>query len=209
MMKLKMCNDIIDSIDCNQILIKNNIFEEGYVYVYILQLNDFSLKSQSLIIKSEKDEIVFDMKKDGFYTLCRIKIPRDQTKPVYYYNSNFYFNEQKVDLQELVELNTNITELEINYTYFFQICRLKRCYIDIAKKVIDNSTSIKCSKSIINKNEDIYKRDLLWSAINVIQYLVEYQQFEEADYLLKRITGCNGLCNCNNQEKEQDCGCGH
>lgn len=203
-----MYNNIIN-IDCNHILIRgSNIFEKGCVYVYILQLNDSNPKSQSLIIKSKEDKIVFTIGKDGFYTLCKIKIPRDQTKPAYYYNSNFYFNKQKIDLQELIELNPKATELEIDYTYFFQICRLKKCYIDIAKRIIDDTASIRCSNSVINKKEDIYKRDLLWSAINVIQYLVEQQQFEEASRLLKRITGCNGLCNYNNQ-KEQDCGCGH
>jgi hypothetical protein len=43
--------------------------------------------------------------------------------------------------------------------------------------------------------ELIYKRDLLWSALNVIKYMIEIDQYEEAERLLERIMGCNGLCN--------------
>lgn len=199
-----MCNNIIN-IDCEHVLIKDNkIVQEDFVYVYILQLNDSNPISQSLIIKSQEDEIVFTIGEDGFYTLCKIRIPRDQTKPVYYYNSKFYFNKEEVGLQELVELNPNVTKLEIDYTYFFQICKLKKCYTNIAQKIIDSSTS--CNNTV--QSDSIYKRDLLWSTINVLQYLVEQQQYEEAQRLLKRVTGCNGLCdNC--YSNNQDCGCGH
>ena len=59
-------------------------------------------------------------------------------------------------------------------------------------------------------SEDIYKRDLVWSALKVIKLLVEKDNFEEAERLLERITGCNGLCNdpCYTN-KPCGCGCGH
>jgi len=46
---------------------------------------------------------------------------------------------------------------------------------------------------------------LLWSAINVITYLAETEQFEEAERLVERIMGCNGLCD---SDEENSCGCG-
>jgi len=54
----------------------------------------------------------------------------------------------------------------------------------------------------------IYKRDLLWSAMNVIKYLVEMDQLEEAQRLLEEITACNGLCSSSQPEFTSNCGCG-
>jgi len=51
---------------------------------------------------------------------------------------------------------------------------------------------------------------LVWSALKVIKLLVEKDNFEEAQRLLERITGCNGLCTdpCYTN-KPCGCGCGH
>jgi len=72
------------------------------------------------------------------------------------------------------------------------------------KKVLDERTSIQCNNTGVDKG-DLYKRDLLLSAINVITYLAEMEQFEEAERLLERISGCNGLCDTTSSSS---CGCG-
>ena len=55
-----------------------------------------------------------------------------------------------------------------------------------------------------------YKRDLLWAALSVIEYLVEMCQMEEAQRILKEIAGCNGLCPeaLDNTSNNSGCGCG-
>jgi hypothetical protein len=51
----------------------------------------------------------------------------------------------------------------------------------------------------------ILKRDLVWAALNVIQYMIDFNQLAEAQRLLERINGCNGLCS---SEDTGDKGCG-
>ena len=40
----------------------------------------------------------------------------------------------------------------------------------------------------------MYKRDLVWATLNVINYLIEDGLFEEAQKILEEIQSCNGIC---------------
>jgi len=40
----------------------------------------------------------------------------------------------------------------------------------------------------------IYRRDLIWITINVINYLTQDCLLEEAQQILELIQGCNGIC---------------
>ena len=196
------CNKIIYDKDCNIIIQED--FDQNYVYVYILQLNRTTGLDSETIIKTKEDcNVIFEFKEDGFYTLLTIKVPTNPLMPYYYKNGSFYKNITEVELEELIETNPEISKLDITYDYYFKTCQLKKCYIDICYNIFDQETSLNCGYS--NKNKDIiYKRDLLLSAINVITYLAEMEQFEEAERLLERIIGCNGLC----KQQENNCGCG-
>jgi hypothetical protein len=45
-------------------------------------------------------------------------------------------------------------------------------------------------------------------AINTINYMIEHEQLAEAERILERIGGCNGLCkNEYNKFPNHDCGC--
>ena len=57
-------------------------------------------------------------------------------------------------------------------------------------------------------SELIYKRDLVWMAINVVKYLTQCEQLAEADRVIKTIQGCNGLCvSTNLTNSTNGCGC--
>lgn len=202
------CNKIYFDKNCNTIV--NDTFEEGYVYVYILQLNQtYDTKNQTIIRTNIDDEIKFDLGLDGFYTLITIKISTDISKPYYYKNGKFYKNIKEVELSEIINVNPEISEVEVNYDYYFQTCHLRQCYVSICQKIFDSQANIDCNKSNLDK-ELVYKRDLVWSALNVIKYMAEQDQFEEAERLLEKITRCNGLCpnsGCGCKSVPKDCGC--
>ena len=197
-----MCDKIITDRDCNTI-VQYEEFLEPYVYVYILQLNKANGEtiSQTLVRTSVEDKIRFTIGQDGFYTLCKLKVPKDSTKPYYYKDSKFYKGDTEIDLQELVETNHSITGVDISYYYYFQLCKLRACYIALAQQVLDERSGIRCDNDV--KSSSIYKRDLVWSAINTIMYMAEIEQFEEAERLLESIVGCNGLCD----KEYSNCGC--
>lgn len=201
-----ICDKIVSDKDCNTI-VKNEGFNPNYIYIYILQLNKTGNKtiSQTFLKTNPTEEIKFTIGQDGYYTLCKLKVPLDNSKPYYYKDGRFmYKGIKEVSLYELLSVNPEVSELKITYYYYFQLCKLKKCYMNAANKVLNERTSIECNSNGVNK-EDIYKRDLLQSAINVITYLVEMEQFEEAQRLLERISGCNGLCDTTSSNS---CGCG-
>ena len=185
-----ICNKIISDKDCNTI-VQNEGFDPEYIYVYLLQLNKTNNKTiGQTFFKTESDQdIKFTIGQDGYYTLCKLKVPLDISKPYYYKDGKFmYKGLREATLQEMLNVNPEVSQLDITYYYYFQLCKLRKCYVDIAKKIIDNRASVNCNNNGVDR-KDIYKRDLLLSAINVITYLAEMEQFEEAERLLERISG--------------------
>lgn len=197
-----MCDKIIYDKNCNTI-VQNEVYDDNFVYVYILQLNTLNkyTYNQTVIRDSEETPILFTIGKDGYYTLCRMIVPKDPLNPYYYKDGKFYNNIREVSLQELIEVNPEVSKIDITYFQYFQTCKIRKCFIKICQDILDTSASIKCDNNVVDK-ELVYKRDLLWSTLNVIQYMVDFEQFEEASRLLERISSCNGLCNDNS-----DCGC--
>lgn len=198
-----MCDKIIADINCNTI-VQNEEFDPNYVYIYIFQLNryDGSTTSQTFVKTNAEDVIKFTIGEDGYYTLCKLQVPLSNKCPYYYKEGRFYKNIEEVSLNELLQVNPEVSGIGITYYYYFQLCKLRKCYIEEAQKVINSTATIRCNNSSI----DTYKRDLLWSAINVITYMAEMEQFEEAERLLERIVGCNGLCE--SEYNRCSCGCG-
>lgn len=202
------CNKIIYDRNCNTIIQEDN-YDSNYAFVYVLQLNQTTgITSQVFIKTSEEEPIIFNIGLDGFYTLVTLKVPKDPQSEYYYQNEDFYHNGTKIELQELIELNPNVSGIETIYDYYFQTCKLRKCFIDICYQIFDIQNPSNCINSKLDPNL-IYKRDLIWSALNVIKYMSEMDQYEEAERLLERIVGCNGLCNnqCHGSHNNSNCGC--
>ena len=198
------CYKIYANRKC-QTVIENDEFNPGYVYVYILQRNKQSCSKLNQVVIREKpeDEIIFNIQEDGYYLLCKIIVPKDITKPYFYQQGKFYKGTQEVELQELIDVNPEVSKLQISYEDYFQTCHLRQCFINICQEIFKGTQSLRCGTEILDKTL-IYKRDLLWSALNVIKYLVEFKQFDEAERLLNNITKCNGLCD---NKPNKKCGC--
>lgn len=205
------CNRITYDKNCNTV-VQGDVFDPEYVYVYVLQLNQTTGIISNIFIRTKEDETpTFGLGLDGFYTLVTLKIPNGPGTEYYYSNGSFYHFYKTMELQTLLEMNPAVTKLDITYDYYFQTCRLRKCYINVCYQIFDSKASISCNNQGFDRNL-IYKRDLLWSALNVIKYMVAMDQFEEAERLLEKITACNGLCNnqqnrCNNKTKFNSCGC--
>lgn len=120
-----------------------------------------------------------------------------------------------VPLDELLEINhkahgNTVYRAEKDYV---SICFLRKCYINLCNQILNNRGFSSCwSKSKID-SELIYKRDLVWMAINVITYLTETHSdcnptLSEVERIIENINGCNGLCtSASIKLNKYDCGC--
>ena len=203
------CNKIIHDKNCN-IIVQEDNYDINYAFVYILQLNRTTgITSQVFIKTSEEEQIMFDLGLDGFYTLVTIKLSKTPGEGYYFYEGKFYKSGLEVELQEIVEVNPEVSGIEITYDYYFQTCRLKKCFINVCYQIFDSKVFTTCDNFKIDPNIT-YKRDLIWAALNVIRYMVEIDQYEEAERLLEEILGCNGLCKnyeCLESHNNSNCGC--
>lgn len=107
-------------------------------------------------------------------------------------------------LEEIVERNTENTTLSRVTKDYVSICFLRKCYINLCQQILNSKAFDKCLNKI--NNELTLKRDMVWMAINVINYMTEFNQLHEVARLIERITSCNGLCP-NNSKINGGCGC--
>lgn len=174
-------------------------------------------------------EISIPVEFDGWFTVIHLVLPsvewykREKEKTegsaislyniVYFTNGKTiykYLNgiEQEVSLEEVLEINpidTTISRVEKDY---ISICFLRKCYINLCQQIFEGRGFSKCFDRTKISSELIYKRDLVWMAINVIKYLTECSQLAEVERLIESINGCNGLCdNSNITSNTNGCGC--
>lgn len=91
---------------------------------------------------------------------------------------------------------------------FFSIINTRGCYLDLVKDLFESRALTGCfSKSNIDP-ELIFKRDLVWMTLNIIEYLVDVGQLEEAQrYITILHQNCNGICKSKNNDSSNGCGC--
>lgn len=113
----------------------------------------------------------------------------------------------QVTIDDILEINTVNTTISRISRDFVSICFLRKCCINLYQQIFNDRGISKCWNKI--NSELIYKRDLVWMAINVVKYLTQCGQLAEADRVIKTIQGCNGLCvSTNLTNNTNGCGCG-
>ena len=114
----------------------------------------------------------------------------------------------QVTIDDILEINTVDTTISRISRDFVSICFLRKCYINLCQQIFNDRGISKCWNKNKVDSELIYKRDLVWMAINVVKYLTQCEQLAEADRVIKTIQGCNGLCvSTNLTNNTNGCGC--
>lgn len=166
---------------------------------------------------------------DGWFSLIHLVLPsvewfnkeKDKTEGsalglydiVYFIDENAVFkyingNIQQVDISEILEINPTNTTISKVSEDFISICFLQKCYINLCKQILDDRGFSSCWNKNKIDSELVYKRDLVWMAINVIKYLTECEQLMEVERIIETINGCNGLCSSSSSSNNSNgCGC--
>lgn len=181
------------------------------------------------------DESDMIMEQDGIHEVVHIILPTqewlnhvlthspeslDAYYGIYYYdtsNSNYMKFDSgksyKTSIEEILQINAippiDITELTTTIIRSskstFCLCKLRECFYQICKNLLQ-SYPVKCPENQDSQWE--YYRDIIWMTINVIKYLLEKEQFYEAQRILEEVTYCGSICNnVNTIKKSSNCGC--
>lgn len=203
---MRNCDRIRTDRECNIII--EDEFDENYVNIYIIKHTDASGNVTSMLsLKTkESDQVICDFKVDGNYNICKIDVPLNEANLYYYKDGKFYKNIKEVELKEIISVNPEVSKLNFEYENYFCKCHLWQCYVKICQDIFDRRASVKCDTPNID-SALIYKRDLLNSTLNVIDYMTSLGQYTEAQRLLERISGCNGLCDTSANNSCNRCGC--
>ena len=116
-------------------------------------------------------------------------------------------DEEPASIRELLERNIEGTTIKKCKVDIFYTGFLQECYINYCRELFGKLMA-HCQPNCIPKNSknDSFARDFLWMTLNVIDYLIQYKQFSEAQRILEEINYCGGFCN--NMPNEQTTGCG-
>lgn len=129
---------------------------------------------------------------------------------IYKYKLGVDDSPQEVPIYYLTDLNLNSGKYPVYICEkdYISICFLRKCYINLCKQIFNSRGFSSCQNGNKVDSELVYKRDLVWMAINVIKYLTECEQLAEVERIIETIQGCNGLCTSTNiTSKTNGCNC--
>lgn len=213
---------------------KNKFRYSDTVSIDVLQLNrSTEQKVQNPVFTvrdSQVKPVQLPVSFDGWFTVCHIVIPNEKWfqrelkketgSALNLYNTVYYSNGAKiykyinneiteVSIEELINRNIEDTTISIVKKDYVSVCFLRKCYINLCQQLFNSNIISECSNNRKNNCDLVFQRDLIWMALNVIQYLTELNQLSEAERIIEQLgRGCNGLCKQTfEQLSKSGCGC--
>lgn len=176
------------------------------------------------------DSSTFTVEDDGLYKISHIILPNQDwiSEVTIYpndlakYNNIYYYNtlqskmykyvsgaSQEVTLSEILTsdysdyvVGTPTSTIVRSDKNTFIMSHTDECFNNICKSLLSKLPK-ECNTSKLS--DDIFKRDLLWMAINVMKYCLRLNMFYEAQRYLENIKGCGWCTNTN--LNGSTCGC--
>ena len=165
------------------------------------------------------DSCVFKAKRDGYYVIDHFIIPNmkwlENASEEYkqYYETIYITDGQKLykliedqleecTVKEIMERNIEGTTIKKCKVELFFTGNLQQCYINFCKNLF-NTALTSCPPS----NSDTYTRDFIWMTLNVIDYLIGFKQFMEAQRMIENFEKCGGFCKTDVKNNVRSCGC--
>lgn len=175
------------------------------------------------------DLINIPVKFDGWFTVIHLVLPtkewfdkeisKQEGSAVGLYNIVYYSDgttiykyingqSQETTIEEVIEVNPVDTTISKVGQDYVSICFLRKCYINLCQQIFNSRGFSPCWNKNNIDSDLIFRRDLVWMAINVIKYLTECEQLAEVERIIETIKGCNGLCVSSDvTSKISGCGC--
>lgn len=146
---------------------------------------------------------------DTVYYVRDSKIYKKSVEKVLTETINYRYTlgvEKEVTIRELLERNVEGTTIQKCQIDIFYTGYLQECYINHCRSLFNNLMT-HCRPNCKPKDVDYFSRDFLWMTLNVMDYLIERGQFNEAQRILEEINYCGGFCNNIKNDDKSMCGC--
>lgn len=163
----------------------------GYVYLHVYQ--KITTTVESIIQETYTDSSSsISLTTDGYYIISELKLRSTETPGEYYVlGEDIYTPEGELILLEDLML---IEDLEIRtdanvLSYYY----IEKYYIDLVKSKFLKGM---CSCACINDLDKI-TIDTLTMGIEVLDILIKYSQFYEAERMVEQLSVCTGIVNTN------------
>lgn len=174
-----------------------NIDRDGWLTIYYLVL-----PTKEWFIRASKTPNILDLYDIVYYV---------SKGNVYWYQSNTQEFGQVHQLQELIDL-AQLPNVKTTLSYTkadrVSIFNLEKCYINLCQQIFESRGFSQCYNKNNIDSELIYKRDLVWMALNVIKYLAECNQPYEVERIIELLYSCNGVCGDKKvRSNGKGCGC--
>ena len=174
-----------------------NIDRDGWLTIYYLVL-----PTKEWFIRASKASNILDLYDIVYYV---------SKGNVYWYQSNTQEFGQVHQLQELIDL-AQLPNVKTTLSYAkadrVSIFNLEKCYINLCQQIFESRGFSQCYNKNNIDSELIYKRDLVWMAINIIKYLAECNQPYEVERIIELLYSCNGVCGDKKvRSNGKGCGC--
>ena len=213
---------------------KNKFRYSDTVSIDVLQLNKSTgqqIQNPVFTIRDSKiNPVQLQVSFDGWFTICHIVIPNKQwfdkefekstDSALNLYDTIYYSDGAKiykyinneiieVSVGELINRNIEGTTISIVKKDYVSVCFLRKCYVNLCQQLFNLNIISECSNNKKDNCDLIFQRDLIWMALNVIQYMTELNQLAEAERIIEQLgRGCNGLCKQTfEQLSKSGCGC--
>lgn len=194
--------------------------------VLVISVTNKKVSEEILVqnVVTEPDTtITIQLPNDGRYSISQTIVPKTSIyfKTLNFSNTIYGYNPETkvfqklinnqwedVDVSEIIQRNTVGTNLLRYENTYFSICYLYKCYLDWCNQIFP--ILLKNCKGGCEEldSELVFKRDFVWMTINVLNYYIALCKYEQAQQLLERVMGCNGVCNTVNSSNVKISGCG-
>ena len=170
------------------------------------------------------DSCTFNVTEDGYYAIDHIILPNmkwwrnikeeclKQYETIYITDAEKVYkiiDNQPVEctMKEILERNIEGTTIKKCRIDVFFTGNLQQCYINRCKSIFNNLLN-QCAPNSHSYDDNIYARDFVWMTLNIVDYLVGFKQFMEAERIVEMFRTCGGFCDLYSHPGHKHIGCG-
>lgn len=159
------------------------------------------------------DQTDYVFKDDGLYEICHMILPtkefvdslktnqhwgdlKNKYPVIYYYDGEEFRKytphddvDEPTTIEFILEVNDPNSSIIKASQNTFNVCYMENCLYKTVYTTLQNSWG-KCQTPKTNN----FERDLLWMAVHVIKYLIEFNQFLEAQRIIETFADCGYSC---------------